>query len=93
MAGCRLMDVRIESVLDDSPPATFRVTRSEDLKHVEMCTEVASKPKVSRVVPLAIPGDIELLADELEVRGKDRLYDAVVREASRLAGREVSIPS
>lgn len=88
-AACRLMGITIEAQPSGGERATFRVERSRDLLHLSIATEVSGREAIRRVVPLNIDEDSDLVAQELEVVGKDRLYEAVVREASRMAGREV----
>lgn len=88
-AGCRLMGLTITAQPDDSPPATFGVTRSGDLQHLTITTEVAGAEPIRRVVPLGLDNESDLVAEELEIVGRDKLYETVVREASRMAGREV----
>jgi glucose-6-phosphate dehydrogenase assembly protein OpcA len=88
-AGCRLMGLEISSQPADLEPAAFSVSRSRDLRHLSITTRVAHNEPIRRVVPLAIDDESDLVAEELEVVGKDKLYETVVRSASRMAGREV----
>jgi glucose-6-phosphate dehydrogenase assembly protein OpcA len=88
----RLIGIEIVSQPADGPPAKFRVSRSQDLERIESSVEVLGESAIRRVVPLGIPGDDRLLAEELSLAGHDRLYERVASEASRLAGREIWIP-
>lgn len=88
-AACKLMSLCISAEAPGCPPATFTVNRSQDLDHVHISSRVGEEAEVTRVVPLGLSSDADILTDELERTGKDLLYDQVVREASRMAGREV----
>ena len=88
-AACRLMGLTITAQPAGSEEGIFTVTRSRDLQHLTITTEVARRDPIRRVVPLAVDDERDLVAQELEIVGKDRLYETVVREASRMAGREV----
>ncbi len=84
----RLMTVDVVSQPRGGQPARFSIHRTDDLDHARVCTAVHDGPEITRVVALDLRTDPELLADELEVVGHDRLYEEVVDMASRLAGRE-----
>jgi glucose-6-phosphate dehydrogenase assembly protein OpcA len=88
-AGCRLMGLEIESQPPDAAQGTFTVSRSSDLQHLTITTEIGGTVPVRRVVPLAFDDESDLVAEELEVVGKDQLYETVVNRASRMAGREI----
>ncbi|MGH2442248.1 MAG: glucose-6-phosphate dehydrogenase assembly protein OpcA [Chloroflexota bacterium] len=90
--ACRLMNIEIRSKPPGSTPAVFRVSRSSDLQHVRTSIKVGDETEISRVLPLEVRDDVELLAAELEITGQDNLYDAVVASASRMAGRETWNP-
>lgn len=92
-AAGRLMCFEIVSQAKGKPPARFTVQRSEDLNHLEVTVSVHGEADICRVVPLGNRSDLQLLGDELEIAGHDQLYEAVVDMASRLAGREVWVPS
>jgi hypothetical protein len=91
-AAGRLLGLEMVSQPKGEPPARFVVQRSEDLQHAEIHMQIHGGCQIARVVPLAVKSDVELLADELELAGHDRLYEIVVDMASRLAGREVWVP-
>ena len=83
-----MMAVTIRAAERNKPEGQFSLRRSRDLRHLHAEGAVGDSGSVARVVPTGVPEDVELLADELEVIGRDSLYDTVVWSASRLAGRE-----
>src|SRR5579872_2334026 len=91
-AASRLMGIEIVSQLHDRPPARFRVRRSDRLQTVEVSAVIHGEPEISRVLPLSIPSEEALLAEELSYAGHDPLFESTLLEASRLAGREVFLP-
>jgi glucose-6-phosphate dehydrogenase assembly protein OpcA len=92
-AAGKLMGIELVSQPKGEQPARFTVERTEDLQHTHVSMKIHGGPEISRVVPLGTKGDVELLAEELEMAGHDRLYDVVVETASRVAGREVWVPT
>jgi glucose-6-phosphate dehydrogenase assembly protein OpcA len=92
-AAGRPMLIEMVSQPRGEPPARFRVERSQDLLSAEVSTEVHDGAAISRVVPIELSDEVELLADELEVAGHDCLYESVARMASRMAGRELWVPT
>lgn len=88
----RLMAVEVVSQPRGGQPARFTIHRTEDLDHARVCTAVHDGPEINRVVALDLRTDPELLADELDLVGHDRIYEEVVDMAGRLAGREVWLP-
>lgn len=89
----RLMAVEIVSQPRGEQPGRFTINRTDDLDHARVCTAVHGGPEITRVVSLDLRTDPELLADELDLVGHDCLYERVVDMASRMAGREVWIPT
>lgn len=92
-AAGRLMGLEMVSQPPSLPVAQFAVNRSEDMERARVTVEIHEGAKINRVVPLDLKGDVELLADELELAGHDKLYALVVGMASRMAGREVWVPA
>lgn len=92
-AAGKLMSVELVSQPKAVPPARFGVYRQPDLDRAEIRMEIHDSEKISRVVPLDVKGDVELLADELQQAHHDRLYEQVVDAAGRLAGREHWVPA
>jgi glucose-6-phosphate dehydrogenase assembly protein OpcA len=92
-AAGRVLGIEMVAQPKGEPPARFTVQRGEDLQHARICMEVHGGCEITRVVPLALKNDVELLTDELELAGHDRLYEIVVETASRVAGREVWVPA
>jgi glucose-6-phosphate dehydrogenase assembly protein OpcA len=92
-AAGRLMRVELVSQPREHQPARFVVDRSDDLDHVRVTMQIHGDAEIARTVPLERKTDLELLADELELAGQDRLYQEVVDVASKLAGREVWVPA
>lgn len=90
-AAGRLMGVEITARTGEDT-GTFSLMRLSDLAHVEVTTRMSNENEIKRVVPLGIDTDEQLLAAELEMSGRDPLYESVVREAGRMAGREVLLP-
>lgn len=88
-ASGRLMQLELVSQPRGEAPARFSVERTKDLQHATVRTRVHEGSEISRVVPLELKADVELLADELDSAGHDSLYESVARMASRMAGREV----
>jgi glucose-6-phosphate dehydrogenase assembly protein OpcA len=88
-AGCRLMILTIRSQPTGKLPATFTVERSSDLQRLTVTTGVEGSEPIRRVLPLTVEDESTLLAEELEVVGRDKLYETVVRVAGQMAGREV----
>lgn len=91
-AAGRVVQLEIVSQPKGMPPARFRVERGEDGSHARVTMRVHDGVEISRVVPLAINTDTDLLTFELELAGHDRLYESVVDMASRMAGREIWMP-
>ncbi len=92
-AAGRLMLVEIHCEGESGEHAVFTVSRSADLQHAHIATHTGDGQDLSRVIPLNIQSDEELLADELEAAGHDQLYESVVEMASRVAGRELWAPA
>jgi glucose-6-phosphate dehydrogenase assembly protein OpcA len=92
-AAGRVVKLEIVSQPKGMPPARFTVERIDDGAHARVTMRVHEGAEVTRVVPLAIQSDTELLTGELELAGHDRLYENVVDMASRMAGREIWMPT
>jgi glucose-6-phosphate dehydrogenase assembly protein OpcA len=92
-AAGRLMCVEVVAQPVDRPPGRFRVNREDNMDDVHVLMEIYGRPAVTRILPLAIKTDDQLLAEELEMAGQDRLYAEVILQASGLAGRDVWVPS
>lgn len=75
------------------PPARFKVVRSDDLRRADVSAMIHEGAEIHRAVPLEIDTDADLLTRELEIAGHDFLYERVLETASRLAGRELFIPT
>jgi glucose-6-phosphate dehydrogenase assembly protein OpcA len=90
-AAQRLMALEIVSQPADRPPGRFGIRRDGGLYHVSVSMQIHGEPEIKRVIPLGIKSDDELLDEELELAGQDRLYKEVISVASRLAGREISM--
>jgi glucose-6-phosphate dehydrogenase assembly protein OpcA len=88
-AGCRLMGLTLQSEPTGLSRASFTVRRSADLERLTVVTAVEGSDPVRRVIPLTVEDESTLVAEELEVVGRDKLYETVVRMASQMAGREV----
>jgi hypothetical protein len=88
----RLMSIEILSQPSGAPPGRFRVERDDSLYHVNVSTQIYGHAEITRVIPLGIKSDDQLLAEELELSDQDMLYTRVIHEASRLAGREPQVP-
>jgi glucose-6-phosphate dehydrogenase assembly protein OpcA len=88
----RLMSIEILSQPPGSPPGRFRVQRDDSLYHVNVSTQIDGQTEITRLIPLGIKTDDQLLAEELELAGQDLLYKRVIHEASGLAGRESQVP-
>lgn len=91
-AAGRLMRVEIQCERETGEDAVFTVSRSADMRHAHISMQIGEGQDLCRVIPLDIKSDEELLADELEAAGHDRLYESVVEMASRVAGRELWVP-
>jgi glucose-6-phosphate dehydrogenase assembly protein OpcA len=89
----RLMCVEVVAQPADRPPGRFRITRLDSLFHVNVTMEIHGKPPITRVFPLGMKTEEQLLSEELELAGVDVLYSEVVHHASRLAGRDVWMPT
>jgi glucose-6-phosphate dehydrogenase assembly protein OpcA len=89
----RLMGITIDSHPAGLPPATFKIVREKDMHNVTVHVCVQDATDITRVVPLDLKTDAELLVDELEQFGTDAQYGTAVEMASRLAGREVWTPT
>ncbi len=92
-AAGRLIAVEVVSQPRGEAPARFTVDRTDDLDHARVVTAVHDGPEITRVIPLELKTDVQLLADELELWGHDTLYDKAVDMAGRMAGREVWVPA
>jgi glucose-6-phosphate dehydrogenase assembly protein OpcA len=92
-AAGRLVGVEIVSQPRNLPPARFLVERLEDLDHAHVTMKIHEGQEIRRVVPLNLKSDADLLTDELELAGHDVLYESVVDMASRMAGREIWVPT
>lgn len=88
LAG-RLYKLEIHAQRPEQPDARYCITRSEEADQVDVEAQVAGEALIRRVVPLTLKSDLELLTEELGTVGHDVLYDKVVLDASRMAGREV----
>jgi glucose-6-phosphate dehydrogenase assembly protein OpcA len=88
----RLLGVELVSQPKELPPARFSIEREADMGHARISMRIHEGTELTRVVPLEVETDMELLADELEMTGHDRLYEKVVGMASRMAGRELWMP-
>jgi len=92
-AAGRLIAIELVSQPKGMPPARFTVGRTEnDLDNAHVCMEIHEGCTISRVVPLHLKTEVELLADELDLGGRDTLYEKVVDMAGRMAGREAWVP-
>lgn len=87
-AAGRLMAIELWAQPPGEPPARFSVERTDDLQHARVITAIQEGQEINRVVPLGLKTDVELLGDELDLAGHDRLYEVVVEMAGQLAGRE-----
>ena len=88
-----LIGVELVAEPEGKPPARFNVARTDDLQLVRVDTAIQGSTEMSRLMPLAVKSDEELLADELGLTGHDRLYEGVIEMASRMAGREGWMPA
>jgi glucose-6-phosphate dehydrogenase assembly protein OpcA len=88
----RLMGVEVVAQPPDRPPGRFTISRGDTLYHVNVSMQIHGRPTITRVFPLGMKTEEQLLTEELELAGLDRLYAEVVRDASRLAGRDVWVP-
>ncbi|MGH2448669.1 MAG: glucose-6-phosphate dehydrogenase assembly protein OpcA [Chloroflexota bacterium] len=86
-----IVAIEIVSQPKGEQPARFVVARQDASDHVMVTTAVYEGADISRVVPLVTKNDVDLLADELELAGRDQLYCRVAEMASRMAGRELWI--
>lgn len=91
-AAGRLLGIELVSQPRGVPPARFTVHRTDDLQNVRVKMEIHGGLEITRVVPLAMKSEMQLLAEELELVDHDKLYDQVVEAASRMAGREIWVP-
>jgi glucose-6-phosphate dehydrogenase assembly protein OpcA len=91
-AAGTLVRLEMDAEATDCPPASFQITRADDQQNVTVRTLIDGECRIQRVVPLGSSTAAELLADELQVTGKDVLYEEVVRAASLMAGREAWRP-
>lgn len=93
-AAGRLIAIEIVSQPKGMPPARFTVQRTEaDLDNAYVRMEIHEGATISRVVPLHLKTEIELLVDELDMAGRDVLYEKVAEMAGRMAGREAWVPA
>jgi glucose-6-phosphate dehydrogenase assembly protein OpcA len=88
-AAGRLMQLELVSQPKGEAPARFSVERTADLQHATVRTRVHEGSDITRVVPLELKADVDLLGEELDSAGHDSLYGLVACMASRMAGREV----
>ncbi len=69
----------------DGKQAVFMVNRGDDRDHVLTSVELSQGSRPQRTVSLAATHDIsELLHDELEIMGRDHLYEATLQEVFAL---------
>lgn len=78
--------IRLTSTLDGKQ-AVFSIDREDDDKHVITSVDISDSPLPQRVVHVAATHkEIELLNDELEIMGHDRLYEETLHEVFNLLG-------
>jgi glucose-6-phosphate dehydrogenase assembly protein OpcA len=78
--------IRLTSTLDGKQ-AVFSIDRGDDDKHVITSVDIPDSPLPQRVVHVAATHkEIELLNDELEIMGHDRLYEETLHEVFNLLG-------
>jgi hypothetical protein len=71
----------------DGKQAVFSIDRGDDDKHVITSVDIPDSPLPQRVVHVAATHkEIELLNDELEIMGHDRLYEETLHEVFNLLG-------
>ncbi len=76
--------IRLTSTLDGKQ-AVFSINRGDDDRHVITSVEIPDNPLPQRVVHMATThNEIELLNDELEIMGHDRLYEETLHEVFSL---------
>lgn len=92
-AAGKLMRMELECGGKALEHARFFVERSDDLQNARVSQAIGSEPALERVVPVSMLTDVELLVDELELTGHDRLYENAVEYASKLAGRVIWMPA
>lgn len=69
----------------DGKRAIFTINRGEDLDHVVTLAEIEQGTRPSRIVSMVAKRDVsELLHDELEIMGRDHLYEQALQEISEL---------
>lgn len=71
--------VRLQLKASGDPPATFTIHRAADGVCLETAFTVGGGHPVTRVVLVPIPGDAQLLHNEFDVLGRDRIYEDAVR--------------
>jgi glucose-6-phosphate dehydrogenase assembly protein OpcA len=100
-AGGRTVRVRFEPVewasvpggrlasaaltVSGGPEAVFRVARSEDRSKLASEVTIGGERHARRVLAYEATGEAELLASELAIPAHDRLYEAAVRIAGKIA--------
>lgn len=75
--------VRLSGTVE-SKRATFIINRGEDLNHVVTLVELAEGTRPPRTVSMVAKDIGELLHDELEIMGRDHLYEETLQEVSEL---------
>lgn len=69
---------------DGQPAATFAVCRTQDGKGLATRSELPGQPPVRRLVRIEDDSPARLVSRELEILGRDTLYEEVVRMAGDL---------
>lgn len=75
--ACNLISLRLAA--SGAQPASFTVRRLEDETCVETAVALDGSRPVARVVSVPVAGDAQLLHDELNVLGRDRIYEDALR--------------
>jgi glucose-6-phosphate dehydrogenase assembly protein OpcA len=74
-----LVEVRL-----GTPDAEFVIAHAPSATNATVTTRLKNVPVIERVVPLATPSQAELLDQQLEVRGRDRIYEEALTLSARL---------
>jgi hypothetical protein len=70
---------------DEEVPATFIIARTEEGKDLATRSELPGQPPLRRMVRIGDQSPSRLVSNELEILGRDTLYEEVLRMASELA--------
>lgn len=70
----------------DVPPATFSLDRGCDGKVVTTRAEIPGRPAVGRSMRLEVPGEVELVNEELKFSGRDKVYEETIEMLASMAG-------